>query len=163
MKPSPPRAYAVPWQVQAKVAGDLPCWFPVSIQQDDERVAGRHRFVVVVGPRHLSLEQHGDRHCRQGREGEAFVYLHMFCPSVLFVSVFLTTAKGRVAGEIPIPSCRPSVVECFVTAAGSGHSQFQTTLHALRFSASFNQELTCDGDLLVDRPNGNAALGLIQA
>jgi hypothetical protein len=30
----------------------------------------------------------------------------------------------------------------------SGNSRFQTTLHALRFSASFNQELTADRDLV---------------
>src|SRR6266850_6953121 len=33
------------------------------------------------------------------------------------------------------------------TAAGSGDSRFQKTLHALRFSASFNQDLTTAGDL----------------
>ena len=34
------------------------------------------------------------------------------------------------------------------TAAGSGNSRSQTTLHALRFCASFNQDLTADTDLL---------------
>ena len=52
----------------------------------------------------------------------------------------------------PIPLFRHFVVECFVcifpAAAGSGNSRFQTTLHALRFSASFNQDLTTDRDFL---------------
>ena len=33
-------------------------------------------------------------------------------------------------------------------SVGSGNSRFQTTLHALRFSASFNQDLITDRDLL---------------
>src|SRR5882724_4819433 len=34
------------------------------------------------------------------------------------------------------------------TGASSGNSRFQTTLHALRFSASFNQDLATDRKLL---------------
>ena len=69
-------------------------------------------LAMVVRPRDWSLEQ---QRGRQGRQAPNVRFLIIFIGSVfLFCLFLLATAKGRVADGIPIPSCRPSVVECFV-------------------------------------------------
>jgi hypothetical protein len=52
-----------------------------------------------------------------------------------------TTATGRFEMILKCFAC----IFVWPALASGGDSRFQTTLHALRFSASFNQELDCDG------------------
>ena len=118
-------------------------------QPQRQKERGRH-----FGDEQGMSKQRRDGKGRHGRECEVLDCLHRFCALLCF---FVFVGYGERPGcrrnshsVMPTFRCRVFRVRLLVwpTVAGSGNSRFQTTLHALRFSASFNQDLTADGDLL---------------